>query len=502
MVPSSSSSVYCAVLTSLLALGAQSEDPGSPRIVVVGAGAAGIAAAAKLLEYGFENVLILEAENRIGGRVYTAKFGEYLVDLGAQWVHGDKRNVVYELAAPLNLLEHSSMEAYMYEVFTGPGMLLDDSVARNVLDFYLQTRNIPNSVAERLTGSEGDYFVPRFLEYFAAHPELNDTLRDELLWHYNIVQVSGSSANSWFDVAAYSNYTPIEGDYLVNWKDKGYGTILDVLMKKIPDPEKELPVRNKTILNSEVVKIDHTDENGPIKVTTSDGREYLADHVIVTVSLGVLKAEYETLFDPPLPERKINSIRSLGFGAVAKLLLAFEEPWWMDVLEHNKSGFAFLWDKETREEYKNTPGAEWISYMEGCFFIQHKPRLLLCWISGEGAHLLDTLPDEQVFNQTVSVIEELFSPVYNFTPPTAMIRNQWSTNKHFRGTYSYKSVEAAKLNASAAVLSEPIMRLDKPIILFGGEATNQGRYATVHGAIESGWREAHRLIRFYSKSDD
>lgn len=57
-----------------------------PKIVIVGAGAAGIAAATKLLSNGFKNVTVLEAENRIGGRVHSVLFGNTIVDLGAQWV--------------------------------------------------------------------------------------------------------------------------------------------------------------------------------------------------------------------------------------------------------------------------------------------------------------------------------------------------------------------------------------------------------------------------------
>lgn len=55
------------------------------RIVIIGAGASGIAAATSLLAAGFENVLILEAENRIGGRIHTIQFGENVLDMGAQW---------------------------------------------------------------------------------------------------------------------------------------------------------------------------------------------------------------------------------------------------------------------------------------------------------------------------------------------------------------------------------------------------------------------------------
>lgn len=83
------------------------------------------------------------------------------------------------------------------------------------------------------------------------------------------------------------------------------------IQKRFPNPEEELPVLNNTILNSEVTKIDYSknDTEFPISITTSSGISYQADHVVVTVSLGVLKNQYETLFSPLLPEYKQKAIK-------------------------------------------------------------------------------------------------------------------------------------------------------------------------------------------------
>lgn len=56
-----------------------------PKIVIIGAGASGIAAATKLISNGFVNITILEAANRIGGRIHTIPYGSSVVDMGAQW---------------------------------------------------------------------------------------------------------------------------------------------------------------------------------------------------------------------------------------------------------------------------------------------------------------------------------------------------------------------------------------------------------------------------------
>lgn len=69
----------------------------SPKIVIVGAGLSGFTAAAKLIENGFDDIVIIEAENRIGGRIHSVPFANGKIDLGAQWVHGETNNVVYDL---------------------------------------------------------------------------------------------------------------------------------------------------------------------------------------------------------------------------------------------------------------------------------------------------------------------------------------------------------------------------------------------------------------------
>lgn len=76
-------------------------------VIIVGAGAAGIAAATRLLEHNITDLVILEAEDRIGGRVNSIKIGESYVDLGAESCHGEKQNVVYDLVKDLNVLRHS-----------------------------------------------------------------------------------------------------------------------------------------------------------------------------------------------------------------------------------------------------------------------------------------------------------------------------------------------------------------------------------------------------------
>ncbi|XP_043265922.1 spermine oxidase-like [Colletes gigas] len=476
-------------------------DAGSPRIVIVGAGASGIAAASKLLENGFDNVLILEAEDRIGGRVNTVKFDEYVVDLGAQWIHGEKGNVAYQLAAPLNVTDHS--DPYYDEIYTKSGQLLDSEIMSNVTEFFIQLlESIDTTEDCNNTASMGECFEKKSKQHFALFPELNDTMQEELLWRLHMMETSLDPADSWYDLSLLDYaYMGCEGDKTINWKERGYSTILDILMKKFPNPEEELPVLNNTIVKAEVTKVDYSSENGStVKLTTLDGNEYIADHVIMTPSLGVLKAQYETLFHPQLPESKIKNIKGLGFGNACKIILAFNDTWFNDRGMKNR-GFSFLWSEAERMELDADPKTRWLPYTMGAYVVEHKPRLLLLWISGKGGRLMDDLTDDQVLEQTVSMLENFLGKEYKVARPTAMIRSKWHENKHFRGTYSYQSIETVRRNTSAKQLAEPIMKMGKPVILFAGEATNEYHFSTVHGAIGSGWREAERLIKLYDEND-
>lgn len=126
----------------------------------------------------------------------------------------------------------------------------------------------------------------------------------------------------------------------------------------------------------------------------------------------------------------------------------------------------------------------WMPYTAGFNFVDHKPRLLQAWVSGRGARLMDDLTDDEVFDQTVQILNNMLLKHYNVTRPVAMIRYQsfsfylflslsddihfvyrskWHQNKHFRGTYSYQSIDSIRMNSTAKELSEPIMKMGKPV---------------------------------------
>ncbi|XP_015110287.1 spermine oxidase [Diachasma alloeum] len=476
-----------------------------PKVIIVGSGASGIAAASKLLQNGITDVTILEAEGRIGGRVYSTKFGEYWIDLGGQWVHGERDNAAYDLAAPLGLLSKAigpgrpDEEPLSHSYLTSGGEVIMKELGGEYFDYAIGCTEDSTGVDNLKTGSFGEHVDNKLNEYYNNHTEeIAPNLRKGLTHalKLTIMAAEGAADLNDVDVKKAQAYKGSGGYLVVNWKDRSYHTILDILMKKIPNPEEELPIMNKTLLNKKVTKIKY-DGDGPIKVTTSDGSEYTADHVISTTSLGVLKADHEKIFEPALPEKNRKSIENWGFGRNAKIILYYDEPWW-DTTKYTIN--ILTWTEEDRKEIENDPEKSWMLGVAYTVPVEYKPKLFFLWMSGPYCEQMERIPDELFKNQTLGLIERFFGKSHNLTQPKDIIRTRWNTNENFRGTYSYPSLASVVNNASPEDLGTPVPRNDKPVIQFAGEATEPQHHSTVHGAIVSGWREADRLINHYKKN--
>ncbi len=163
---------------------------------------------------------------------------------------------------------------------------------------------------EKAKGSLGTFLVRKYEEALKT-PEYNDIEKDicyQVLDYFHKFENSIEASDSWYETSAngYTQYWECEGNQLLNWKDRGYKTIFDFITKKRPNSAEGLDVENRIKLNKEVAKISWA--GAVCSVECSDGSSYNADHVICTMSLGVLKECHNNLFSPKLPEIKINAI--------------------------------------------------------------------------------------------------------------------------------------------------------------------------------------------------
>lgn len=134
----------------------------------------------------------------------------------------------------------------------------------------------------------------------------------------------------------------------------------------------------------------------------------------------------------------------------------------------------------------------------GFYAVDYQPNVLCGWIYGPKVYCMELLDDETIISGCMFIFEKFLTKLMKFTRPIAVQTTNWATNKHFMGSYSFHSITTDLLKTSSEDLAHPIYNpLGKPCILFAGEATHPDFFSTVHGAIESGYREARRILSIY-----
>lgn len=218
-------------------------------------------------------------------------------------------------------------------------------------------------------------------------------------------------------------------------------------------------------------------------VHCDDGDILEADHVVLTVPLGVLKEQCIS-FDPPLPDWKLGPIERLGFGTLNKVILVFEKPFW-DV---DQDMFGLLREAEVvnsldQEDYESNRGKFYLFW--NCIKTSGLP-VLIALMAGDAAHQAETISDAALVAAVTQELARMFKQK-EVPIPSETIVTRWGKDRFARGSYSY--VAPASLPGDYEAMARPLGNLH-----FAGEATCGTHPATVHGAYISGLRAASEVI--------
>ncbi|CAN0098694.1 unnamed protein product [Lampetra planeri] len=495
-----------------------------PHVIVIGGGLAGLAAASRLLERGFRHVVILEATGHLGGRVRSKEFCQTTVELGAAWIHGARGNPVYHLAEEHNLLvetteeERSLGRISLYSTvgetcyFTSSGRRLPRHFVEEFRDLYDKVFNLTQEFFQRNkpldaehSSSVGEFIREVMRKCIEEEPDdSSQTKRVKLAMLQQALKVESceSSASSMDDVslAAFGEWTEIPGAHHII--PTGFTSIVDILQRGIPNSSIRIskPVRRVLWDSTEHC----TARTFPVRVECEDGECFLADHVILTASLGVLKERHGTMFDPPLPGDKVAAIEKLGIGTTDKIFLEFEEPFWGPEC----NSIQLVWEDDVGEESEQEQLRPW--YRKVCSFDVLYPasrygHVLGGWVCGDEALEMEKLDDETVAETCTELLRKFmgkWNP--NIVKPRKILRTFWGSDPYTRGSYSYTRVGSN--GADIDTLAEPLPYTDstkiQPLqLLFAGEATHRKFYSTTHGALLTGQREAGRIVEMYAYDD-
>ncbi len=423
-------------------------------ILVVGAGIAGIAAAREIKKRGYA-VIVLEARNRIGGRVWTDRSLGASLDLGASWIHGIQNNPIAHLAREFNMQTQPTNYDNIWR-YEADGKELSASAERAMeARFERLVKDADQLRLQRENRSEPDLSLGAAFDAIVARQNPSATERRHLNYMVNgaIEHEYAADVNQ----LSFFNYDQGEefggGDALF---PNGYGE----MMTRLADG---LDVRLEQI----VQKIDY-DVRG-VTVTTDRGK-FDGARVIVTLPLGVLKSD-AVKFTPALPDNKIAAIKKLGMGLLNKVYLRFPFPFWAK--EPELLGYI----GENKGEW-----AEWLN-----LYKYTRAPILLAFNAGTYGREIEKLADAEIVARALGVLRQIYGAAA--TDPTGYLITRWASDPYTRGSYSYVGVGAS--GKDYATLSEPV----NDRVFFAGEHTHRAYPSTVHGAYLSGVREAERVTR-------
>lgn len=420
----------------------------SQKIIIIGAGLAGLAAANKL-QHAQKEVLVLEARDRIGGRTWTNYSMGVPIDEGAFVIHGIENSPVAKIADsihenyfPIKLkniyfpLEPTQFSDEWFQE-------VDQQFQALLQTAYEYAKSAPKDMP--LENAINAVF------HSEQYPLLTPTVlawRKLFLSHWSGSHSQKLSARHWQEAEIMLG----GGNHLLS---EGYQPIVMALAKDI-----NVKLR---ILVEQI----HYDANG-VTVLTNQG-EFDADAVIVTIPLGVLKNSH-ALFSPPLPADKQQSIAKLEMGVLDKIVLQFPHAFW----PQQSWLISFL--------QENYPDIDWFFN----YALFYPSPILIGFVSDDVARRLENLSDDSVKALAMQQLRNAFGD--NIPDPVGFFMTRWNQDPYSLGSYSHIPLHASGEDYDK--LAEPVMGR----VFFAGEATNKYFPGTTHGAILSGWRAADEVL--------
>jgi lysine-specific histone demethylase 1B len=400
------------------------------KVIIIGAGAAGLYAAYILKSKGIDFQL-LEASSTHGGRLgKLTGFANFPIDTGAQWLHG-KNSILGDLIKK-----------------SKTNITLDDSETK----FWFNNQLV-NSLPQETDIFEGDDLPDISFEDYALQNGLGNEYK------YIVENIAGDQGAAASRLSVFGNNKDEEHWSAGDDDFKFEETFFDLIDTQIANQ-----VKDYILLNTVVSKIDYSQST--ILITDRNNNTFNADKVIITVPIPILKSA-DIQFTPALPDEKTAAFAKIGMDAGMKVFLKFSNKFF----DQNIIG-----------------GSVCAAYADDSIGKAQNDNILLAFIMGEQAEYLTSLGSDAAI--TSALIQEL-DIMYNGQASASFIASHvenWTTNPFVKGAYSYSTIgmgDARKIASQA--LSEKLY--------FAGEAMNtNGHHQTVHGAVETGYREVINIL--------
>ena len=415
-------------------------------VLVVGAGVAGLAAAAGLADAGC-HVIVLEARNRLGGRIWSHdpwRTGRP-IDLGAEFIHDSPLARRLSDSGELPIDERYEVEWDTWRrclyVFGG------QTIGPREREAPLVRRVMEDGWYGMLKGARGSVAaaIGRWPDVVARSIALR-----QAQGYYT------ADANDLSARALYDQWREWEGGERQWWPRATYGALVERLAQGL---------RGCIHRDAVVTRIEGSVRGGRVRAVTRGGRRFEAARAVITLPLGVLKTS-AVEFVPRLSRAKREAIRQIGMGDVVKVVVRCR-PFWGELrFIASDRDVPVWWPLPARR------GAD---------------SVIVGWVGGPPAAALADRSADEIKVIALHSLRRLFPRAPAISPADVVVAN-WVREPFTRGAYTYdRSPRGPELRKQ---LAQP----EDHLLFFAGEATEWLDYGTVHGALESGRRAAGLVL--------
>ena len=423
----------------------------SKDIIVIGAGVSGIRTASLLKEKG-HTVKILEARDRYGGRIHSFKTpNDYILDLGAAWIHGINNNPLMKLAKDngvptVHFDNTKKVHSKLNPEFTNSEL----KQAGNKFKEYLKKLESD--------GVEDDSLENTLIKYI--NEKNLDATNIALLknWAFMEIEIEFASKLNYLSRISYNN--PEQNGGGDDLMPSGYINIFKNFYENLKDDIQYNKIIKKIV-----------EDGNKVKIYDKDNNEYISDLVVVTVPLGCLKKN-TIEFVPDLSEEKKNSIKKMNFGTMNKVIIEFTEKFW----DENENVIKILADP--RLQYP---------WMVNYYNVINKNVLIFLTTDED----FEKKTDDQIKNE---VIESL-SKVYDKDKINIKYfkRTEWRTDPYSYGSYTSYGVGTTEKEVNI------LAKKHENLIYFAGEHTFAKFLSTVNSAYKSAEEVVNKITNDLTK---
>jgi len=429
-------------------------------VAIIGAGAAGLAAAAVLARARC-SVVMLEARGRIGGRICTRTEPglPYPLELGAEFIHG-RSPETFALARESGVA--------IVDTAGSRWTLREGRLTERGETIWGELQRLMHAVDAL---AEPDLSVDAYLSRYARDPALHAAAAQIRMMAEGFDAADPAQASvralarEWTGGGLGGQFRPAGG----------YGPLLEHLRSALGGAGSRLLLEHvvrAVTWSSDGVTLDGTGPSGAFRVR--------ARRALVTLPLGILKlpdtAADAVRFDPPLAAKQ-TALRGLAFGPVVKVVLRFRSAFWdaLDDGQYAEAGFLHAADAPFPTLWTALP---------------YRVPLLTAWVGGPRAARL-AASGSDLGGAAVDSVQGMFGPRVDVRRELlAAYTHDWPGDPFARGAYSYVTVGGL---GTAAELARPL----EETLFFAGEATHPEETGTVEAALQSGTSAARLILAAY-----